>query len=334
MNKKVLIISFSFEQEEEAFEALREAGLEPILLEEKDRTGYTQKDLIEYWDSLTEKPAGILMGADIPLGEAFAEHAEGLLAISLNCAGADHLDIGAFEKRGITICNVPRQNFDAVADLIWGLILAVMRRIPEGDRNIREGKWCDGVARGYAVSRKTLGIISFGAIGQAVAKRAAGFDMKVLVSSTSERPKLAEKYGVTYVDRETLFREADILVPACPLAPETYHIINADTIASMKQNAVIVNAARGGIIDTQALLEALREHRIAGAALDVFEEEPLYESELFKLNNVVLTPHMGGLADREIHNVAMQSAYHMIKLLNQETTGTELTGKHPQWNGD
>lgn len=327
MNKKVLIISFSFEQEQEAFQVLRDAGLEPVLLAEKDRIGYTEKELLEYWESLEEKPSGILMGADIPLGENFAEHAQGLEAVSLNCAGADHLDIQAFEKKGIPVCNVPRQNFDAVADLIWGLILAVMRRIPEGDRNIRQGKWCDGVARGRAVSKKTLGIISFGAIGQAVAKRASGFDMKVLVSSTSEKPELAERYGVTYVDRETLFRESDIIVPACPLTSGTYHIINAETIQAMKKDAVVVNAARGGIIDTEALIEALKAHRIAGAALDVFEEEPLYESRLFELDNVVLTPHMGGLADREIHHVAMQSAYHMVSLLNHETTGTELTGR-------
>lgn len=327
MNKKVLIISFSFEQEQEAFQVLRKAGLTPVLLAEKERAGYTEKELLAYWDSLEEKPSGILMGADIALGETFAQHAKGLEAISLNCAGADHLDITAFEKRGITICNVPRQNFDAVADLIWGLILAVMRRIPEGDRNIRAGKWCDGVARGRAVSKKTLGIISFGAIGQAVAKRAAGFDMKVLVNSTSEKPELAERYGAIYVDQETLFKESDILVPACPLTLNTCHIINAQTISAMKKEAVIVNAARGGIIDTEALIEALKSHRIAGAALDVFEEEPLYESELFKFDNVVLTPHMGGLADREIHHVAMQSAYNMVKLMNHETTGTELTGR-------
>lgn len=317
MNKKVLIISFSFEQEAEAFDVLKDAGLEPVLLAEKDRIGYTEEDLLDYWNAMEEKPAGILMGADIPLGKEFAGKAEGLKAISLNCAGADHLDLPAFEKMGIKICNVPRQNFNAVADLIWGLILGVMRRIPEGDRNIRQGKWCDGVARGYAVSGKTLGIISFGAIGQAVAKRAKGFDMRVLVNSTSQKPELAEEYGAVYVDRDTLFQEADIIVPASPLTPETYHIINEDAIGRMKKDAFIVNAARGGIIDTQALYEALKSRRIAGAALDVFEEEPLYESPLFQLDNAVLTPHMGGLADREIHNVAMQSAYHMVKLLKQ-----------------
>lgn len=325
MNKKVLIVSFSFEQEEEAFQVLTEAGFTPLLLAEKDRKGFTEEDFILYWDSLAEKPSGILMGADIPLGESFADRAAGLKAISLNCAGYDHLELEAFEKKGITVCNVPRQNFDAVADLIWGLILSVMRRIPEGDRNIRKGNWCEGVARGYAVSRKKLGIIGFGAIGQAVAKRGLGFDMEILVSSTSRNPVLAEQFQAKYVESDVLFQEADIIVPTCPHVPQTHHLINRKTLDMMKQNAVIVNAARGGVIDTEALTEALKLSRIAGAGLDVFEEEPLLESDLFQLENVVLTPHMGGLADREIHQVAMQSAVHIIKLLHGETTGTEIT---------
>jgi|GEM_PF-1494216 len=325
MNKNVLIVSFSFEQEEEAFQALKDGGYEPILLAESDRQGYLEADLIKYWNKLEEKPVGILMGADIPLGKEFVAKAEGLKAVSLNCAGYDHLDLEAFAAKDIMVCNVPRQNFDAVADFAWGQILSVMRRIPEGDRAIRKGKWCEGVQRGYAVSKKTIGIIGFGAIGQAVAKRAVGFDMKIIVSSTSNKPELAEKYNATYVDRETLFKEADIVIPTCPHEPETHHMINKTTLSMMKKNAVVVNPSRGGIIDTNALYEALKSHAIAGAALDVYEEEPLYESELFALENVVLTPHMGGLADREIHNVAMQSAYNMVCLLDGKITGTELT---------
>lgn len=324
-NEKILILSFSFEQEREAFEVLEHAGLDPVLLKEKDRQGYTEKELLDYWSRLPKKPVGILMGADIPLGEAFAKGAEGLRFISLNCAGSDHLDLEAFEKRGITVCNVPRQNFDAVADLTWGLILCVMRRIAQGDKNIRKGNWCQGVARGCAVSGKTIGIIGFGAIGQAVAKRAMGFDMDIIVNSTSRKPELAEKYGARYVERKELFQEADIIIPTCPLAPETYHMIDETALGMMKPQAVVINPSRGGIIHTQALYEALRDGVIAGAGLDVFEEEPLCESPLFSLENVVVTPHMGGLADREIHNVAMQAARHMAALVGGETTGTELT---------
>jgi D-3-phosphoglycerate dehydrogenase len=325
MNKKVLIVSFSFEQEAEAFALLKAQGVEPLLLAEQDRKGFGQTELLEYWNKLDEKPTGILMGADISLGSEFAKGAAGLKFISLNCAGSDHLDIAAFKEQGIVVCNVPRQNFDAVADLAWGLILSTMRRIVKGNETIRQGHWCDGVARGSAVSKKTIGIIGFGAIGQGVAKRATGFDMEILVNDVVEDSLAAAKYQAKFVDRETIFRRADIIIPTCPLVPDTYHLLNEAAFAKMKQDAFVINAARGGIIDTAALINALKDGQIAGAGLDVYEEEPLYDSELFSFENVVLTPHMGGLADREIHNVAMGAAQHMISLLQGKETGTELT---------
>lgn len=324
MNKKVLIVSFSFEQEQEAFDTLTSAGLEPILLAEKDRKGFDENKLIEYVQSLEEKPSGIIMGADIDLGKRFVDAYPELKYISLNCAGSDHLDLKAFEDAGVIVCNVPRQNFDAVADLVWGLIIALMRNIVIGDKNIRAGRWVEGVARGRAVSKKTLGIIGFGAIGQAVAKRASGFEMNVIASDPAKNMEIAEKYNVTYVENEQLFKEADIIVPNCPLLPSTHHLINKDTIALMKDSAIIVNASRGGVIHTEDLIEALKNKVIAGAALDAFEKEPLYQSELFDLENVVLTPHMGGLADREIRNVAVKSAEHAVILQKNGKTETEL----------
>ena len=321
MSDKVMILSFSFEQEPDAFDVLRENGFEPLLWAQKDRVDAVEEDLVRYWEALPEKPRGIIMGADIPVGEEFLSVAEGLEAVSLNCAGYDHLDLDAFKRHGIKVCNVPRQNFSAVADLAFGQIISLMRRIPEGDRNIRAGKWCAGVERGRAVSGKVLGIIGLGAVGQAVAQRAKGFDMEIIVSSTSRRADLAEKYGVRYVDRETFFRQADIIVLCCPANADTHHLINRSTLQLMKRDAVIINPSRGALIDTEALVEALRENRIAGAALDVFETEPLYDSELFSLDNTVLTPHMGGLADREIRHVAVQSALNMV---------AQLTGAQPQ----
>lgn len=324
MNKKVLIVSFSFEQEQEAFDTLTDAGLEPILLAEKDRKGFDEEKLIDYIQSLEEKPSGIIMGADIDLGKKFVEAYPELKYISLNCAGSDHLDLKAFEDAGIIVCNVPRQNFDAVADLVWGLIISLMRNIVIGDKNIRAGKWVDGVARGRAVSKKTIGIIGFGAIGQAVARRASGFEMKVIASDPARNQEIANKYNVTYVENNQLFKEADIIVPNCPLLPSTHHLICKDTIAMMKDSAIIVNASRGGVINTEDLIEALKNNVIAGAALDAFEKEPLYESELFDLDNVILTPHMGGLADREIRNVAVKSAEHAVILQKDGKTETEL----------
>lgn len=325
VNSSVLIVSFSFEQEEEAFGILRKAGLTPVVFPQKAGERYTQTDLLRFWERLGEKPAGLLMGADIPLGREFARGARGLKYISLNCAGYDHLDLAEFRKRGITVCNVPGKNFDAVADLTWGLILSVMRRIVEGDRNIRNGRWCDGVSSGMAVSKKTLGIVGFGAIGQAVARRGAGFDMKILYNSRKEKPAEAARCRAQYASREQIFREADIIVTTCALAGETYHIINRETLDNMKKNAIVINPSRGGVVDTAALYDALREKRIAGAGLDVYEEEPLYRSPLFELDNVVLTPHLGGLADREIHDVAVLAARHMADMMNGKAVDTEIT---------
>ncbi|WP_143533516.1 2-hydroxyacid dehydrogenase [Provencibacterium massiliense] len=324
MAKKALIVSFSFEQEPEAFEALRERGVEPILLAESERKGWGQQELIDYWNALPEKPEGILMGADIEIGAPFTEQCEGLRYISLNCAGCDHLDLPALERAGIVACNVPRQNFDAVADFAWGQILSLMRRIPQGDQNIRAGRWCEGVARGCAVSRKTLGILGLGAIGQGVMRRAQGFEMDVLAYDPYENAELVEKYGVRYLPLQEVLTQSDIVVITCPLTDETHHLMNEKSLRSMKPQAFLVNCSRGPIVDTKALAKILREGKIAGAALDVYEEEPLLESELFSLPNTVLTPHMAGLADREIHNVAMQSAYNMADLLEGKEVKSRL----------
>lgn len=315
MNKKVLIVSFSFEQEQEAFQVLRDGGLEPVLWPGSERKNATEQDLIAYWNSLEQKPSGILMGADVELGKAFLDHAADLAAVSLNCAGYDHLDLEALAASGVKVCNVPRQNFSAVADLAWGLILGLMRKIPQGDRTIRAGKWVEGVARGIAVSGKTIGILGVGAVGQAVAKRSAGFEMEVLGSDPFADKEKAGALGVMLVDYDQLFARSDILVICCPATKDTHHLVNRETLAKMKPTAVVINPSRGAVIDTAALVEALEQGKIAGAALDVFETEPLYESPLLAMENTVLTPHMGGLADREIHNVAMQAARNMVELL-------------------
>ncbi|MEG0305552.1 MAG: NAD(P)-dependent oxidoreductase [Oscillospiraceae bacterium] len=315
MSDKVLIVSFSFEQEPDAFAELEKGGYTPLLWAQKDRLNATQTDFVNYWNTLSEKPCGIVMGADIAVGEEFLSQATGLEAVSLNCAGYDHLDLQAFAQHGVKVCNVPRQNFSAVADLAFGQIISLMRKIPQGDRSIRAGKWCEGVERGSAVSGKTIGIMGLGAVGQAVAQRAKGFDMDIIVSSTSQKEELAQKYGLKYVDKETFFKTADIIVLCCPANAQTHYVINAETLALMKNSAVIINPSRGGLVDTKALINALNTGAIAGAALDVFETEPMYESELFTTENTVLTPHIGGLADREIRNVALKSAQNIISLL-------------------
>lgn len=315
MANKVLIISFSFEQEPDAFQALRDAGLEIVLWADADRKGATEDDLVAYYRAMEEKPVAIVMGADIEITDKFLSVAEGLKVISLNCAGYDHIDLESCSRHGIKLVNVPRRNFDAVADLAWGLILSYMRNIPKADKAIRAGQWAKGVERSMAVSGKTLGIVGMGAIGQGVAKRAMGFDMNIVAKSGSRKQEIADKFHLTFLDDEEFFRTADIIVLCCPNTEETYHMINKETLSLMKPTAVLINPSRGGLVDTDALVEALRERRIGGAALDAYEEEPLLESPLFELDNILLTPHVGGLADKQIHEVAVMSATNCAAVL-------------------
>ncbi len=317
----VLIVSFSFEQEPEAFDILRKAGLNPVLWPYCERKNADEQALITYWQSLHKKPVGLLIGADIPIGSAFLEQAKDLRAISLNCSGYDHVDLEAVRKHGVKLCHVPRSNYNAVADFIFGQIICLMRRIVEGDRLIRAGRWAEGVERSAAVSGKTIGIIGFGAIGQAVARRSRGFDMPLIVSSHSKNEELRAEFGAEFADGELFFGRADIVVLCCPDTPQTHHLINERTLSMMKRESVLINSSRGGLVDTKALIQALKEGTIAGAALDVYETEPLQQSELFQLQNTVLTPHMAGLADREIHQVAVQAAENMVKMIHGDDAG-------------
>lgn len=324
MEGLVWIISFSFEQEREAFAALEQAGLRPLVWPAAERPEAGEAELIAAYEALPEKPVAIVMGADVPITDRFLARTEGLRVISLNCAGYDHVDMEACARRGVALVNVPRRNFDAVADLAWGLILALMRNIAKGDANIRAGRWAAGIERSMAVSGKTLGIVGMGAIGQAVARRAMGFDMRLVARSGSRREDLRERFGLEFLDDEAFFSQADIIVLCCPDAPETHHLINGKTLAMMKPTAVLVNPSRGGLVDTPALIRALRKGVIAGAALDVYETEPLLESELFGLDNVLLTPHIGGLADKQIHDVAVQSAENCVSVLAGRTDHIKL----------
>lgn len=312
MNNEVLIISFSFEQEPETIVRLKEAGLNPIVWKAEDRKDATEDDLIKYYQALPKKPSGIIMGADIKVTNRFFEAAPEIEEISLNCAGYDHIDLESAKKHHVTVMNVPRHNFDAVADLDMGLILSAMRNIVKGDKAIRSGVWNKGVERSMAVTGKTLGIIGFGAIGRALAQRASGFEMKKIAYDPFPNEERAKQLGVTYVSLDELYAQSDVIVLACNLTADNYHMINESAISKMKNSVTLVNAARGGLIDMDALYRALKEKTIACAALDAFETEPLLDSPLFDLDNVVLTPHIGGLADKQIHDVAMGSVENYI----------------------
>jgi glyoxylate/hydroxypyruvate/2-ketogluconate reductase len=222
----------------------------------------------------------------------------GLKVISNIAVGYNNIDVPACTRRGIRVTNTPGVLDDTTADLAWSLMMATARRIAEADAYVRRGDWkiAFGVQYflGQDIHHATLGIIGMGRIGQAIARRAAGFDMRVLYHNRSRLPEADEKrLNATHVERDRLLAESDFVVVMAPYSPATHHMIGAAEIAKMKPTAILVNSARGGVIDDAALVEALRAKRIAGAGLDVFEGEPNLNPEFAKLANVVLTPHIG-----------------------------------------
>lgn len=308
---KVLIASTSFEDEPEAYEVLKDANFQIINKTKKDRENWTEEDLVR---ELKNVDAAIL-GGDYDISSTVIENVDGLRAISLNCTGYNHVDIKSATKKGIIVSNVHGRSYNAVADFIFGLILCLMRQILKGNRIMLSGKWNKGVGKSPEVSCKTIGIIGMGSIGQAVARRAIGFDMKIIYNVRNPKKSLEEKYGLTFVSKDELLEQSDIVVLCCPLTEETYHLIGKDELKKMKKESYIINTARGPIIDEDALYEALCEKVIAGAALDVFDVEPVYESKFFGIENVILTPHMAGLADRQILECAVGASENLVKVL-------------------
>ncbi len=218
-----------------------------------------------------------------------------LRVVANMAVGYDNVDVAACTARGVQVTNTPDVLTDATADLTWALLLAAARRIGEGERMVRRGDWSGwrpGELLGFGVAGKTLGIYGMGKIGAAVARRARGFDMTVLYHNRSASPAAAE-LGATLVPLEELLERADIVVLNAPSTPETRHVIDAAALARMKPTAVLVNTARGPLVEEAALVEALRSGRIAAAGLDVYEFEPRLVDGLLELDNVVLLPHLG-----------------------------------------
>lgn len=206
-------------------------------------------------------------------------------------AGLDNIDTAAASERGIGVLNVPGANAVAVAELVFALLLALFRRIPECDAAVRRGEWQK--VQGRELRGKTLAIVGLGKIGSAVARRARAFEMEVIGFDPVVSSADARAMGVEPVTFEALFPRAEVLSLHAPMLPETRGMVGAAQIAAMPRGAVLVNAARGALVDEPALVEALRSGALAGAALDVFAQEPPKGSPLLSLPNVVLTPHIG-----------------------------------------
>jgi glyoxylate reductase len=239
---------------------------------------------------------GLLLSGGRATEEVLAQ-APHLRVIATVGVGYDNIDVDACTRRGIVVTNTPGVVTEATADLAFALLTCVARRLVEADRFVREGhwrRWQWGLMWGTDLYGKTLGLYGFGRIGQAVARRARGFSMRILCYALDHLTPAQEKeLGAEFVDRDTLLREADFLSLHVPLSPETIRLITARELAMMKPTAFLINTSRGKVVEEAALVAALESKQIAGAGLDVYEREPQIHPMLLTLPNVVLTPHMG-----------------------------------------
>ena len=225
----------------------------------------------------------------------------GLQVVSNVAVGYNNIDVAAAKRRGVVVTNTPDVLTETTADFAWALLMAAARRVVEADRYARSGGWTRwqwDLLWGTDIHGKTLGVLGFGRIGRAVARRALGFGMRVLYHDTVRCPAETEReLKATYVDKDTLLRESDFVSLHVLLMPETRHLIDERALRSMKKSAVLVNAARGPIVDEVALVRALTEKWIAAAGLDVFEEEPKVHPGLIPLTNVVMAPHIASASN-------------------------------------
>ena len=271
---------------------------------------------------------GAIVGGSDRVDASVLDGNRRLKAIANLGVGYNNLDIPTLTQSGVLACNTPGVLDESVADYAWALMLAASRRVGAAERWLRAGQW-NGMRfddwLGVDVHGKTLGILGMGRIGQAIARRAAGFGMPVIYHNRHRLPAdIEEACKARYVEKSTLLRESDHLILVLPFTSENRHVIGALELALMKPQAVLVNIARGGIVDDVALAAALREGRLAAAGLDVFEGEPAVHPDLLALENAVLSPHLGSATEETRHAMATLAADNLIAAL-----GHGLQAGHP-----
>ncbi|GHH97649.1 2-hydroxyacid dehydrogenase [Neobacillus kokaensis] len=278
---------------------LPEAVIEPL----------KQQFIVNMWDSedipvpkdvlLAEarKADALLTMLTDPVDESLLSAGERLKVVANMAVGYDNVDLKAASKYGIAVCNTPDVLTDSTADLTFALLMATARRMEEAAQFVKDDKWKSWspyLLAGQDIHHKTIGIVGMGKIGEAVAKRAAGFDMNILYYNRSPKPEVEQRLGAVYTAFNELVAQADFIVCLTPLTSETKNLFTIEVFRKMKKTAIFINASRGPVVNEQDLYEALTLGEIAGAGLDVFEKEPIgREHPLLKLKNVIALPHIG-----------------------------------------
>jgi D-3-phosphoglycerate dehydrogenase len=231
--------------------------------------------------------------------------------------GLDNVDVGAAKENGITVLNAPEAPTVAVAELVLGMMLAWVRHIPKADSTMKGGLWEKSKLKGSELRGKTLGVVGIGRIGQAVAHRARAFGMKILVYDVVQNEEFLKAVEGEFVGLDDLLKRSDFVTLHIPLTPETKHMMGKEKLELMKPTAVLVNTSRGAVVDETALIEFLREGRIAGACIDVYEREPPGDTPLSKLPNAILTPHIGASTEEAQRKAALIVAEKIKKSLSK-----------------
>lgn len=306
MPYKVVVATRSFgTTSEEPWHVLAKGDCEPIVVDISQVTD-------EEFGELLRDADGLIVGRRPVTAEIIAS-ASRLKVISMHGVGVDHIDLEAAKPQGVAVANCPDANFNSVADLTLGLMLAVARQIPQASQAVQRGEW--GRFSGVEIWEKTLGLVGLGRIGCGVARRAAGFRMSVLVYDPYLAVSRVEEVGGRAVSLDELLAEADFVSLHAPLNEETLHMMNREALRRMKPTAYLINTSRGELVDEEALYEALTQGVIAGAALDVFTKEPPSDSPLLGLPNVVATPHIGGHSREATTNASITSARNVVQAL-------------------
>lgn len=310
MTQKILITPRTFGMiDSRPIEYLRNQGYD-LIINPFGRL-LTEEEMI----NLISDMDGIIVGLD-PINANVIASAQKLKIISKYGVGVDNIAVDCATQQKIMVTNTPGANSLAVAELTLGLILDVARQISFSDRRLRQNQW--GKYHGFELKNKTLGLIGTGQIGREVAVRAKGFGMKIIGHDLHPDPEWARTIGGVYMSLNELLSSADIISLHLPLAEDTYHMISSQEFSLMKSSAILINTARGGIVDEEALLEALQNKEIIGAGLDVYENEPPIDSPLRSLDNVVLTSHIGAHTFEAISRMGKMAAENLVAGLSQK----------------
>ncbi|WP_312202184.1 phosphoglycerate dehydrogenase [Anaerospora hongkongensis] len=308
MPKKVLIAARSFSRSKEAKAILEAQGYE-LILNPYDRP-MTEAELVEMIAGVD----ALVAGNDDVTGAVIAAGVPDLKIIAKHGVGYNNIDVSTAKQYGIPVTVAPGANSQSVAELAFGLLLACVRSIPQMDCSIRVGSW-DRVT-GYEVGGKVLGIVGMGNIGGEVAKRACGFNMKIIAYDIYPNPEFIKNYGVTYLPLPEVITQADFLSLHAPSTPGTVGMINRTTLMTMKKTAFLINTARGDLVNEEDLYEALSSGIIAGAALDTFAKEPLENSPLLTLKNIIVTPHAGAATHEGVIRTGLIGAGEVVRVLS------------------